>query len=281
MLTEQAKYIDLVHLEFDAREIEKQKSFKKSSLNINIAKFKGYDSECDVYTFQDEFEKLHLQDTPQHLLPDMLKNNYLVPPAKLLVSDVYDIDDIWKRLKEAYGDHQILLTKKLSEIESCMKGKNNKEGTSDDPQKSIEGLSKIINVMRDLMRLAKRHKIENKLYYGDGLNRILRQLDDIERKEWLEQAGDLTEGEIQWNDLITFLERKLKVSQHDAIIMAKPLSTKPENKSQKVTDGVTTDPITQILMEVLMGAANETHEPTLSAASVGFMIMSRRMVHVV
>ena len=53
------------------------------------------------------------------------------------------------------------------------------------------------------------------------------------------------------------------------------------NESQKVTDGVTTDPITQILMEVLMGAANETHEPTLSAASVGFMIMSRRMVHVV
>ena len=91
LLTSQATYITLVHAEFNSREIEKQKSFKKSLLNIKISKFKGYESESDVYTFQDEFEKLHLRDTPTDLLPDLLKNNYLSNPARLLVSDVHEI----------------------------------------------------------------------------------------------------------------------------------------------------------------------------------------------
>ena len=34
------------------------------------------------------------------------------------------------------------------------------------------------------MKLAKRHDIENKLYYDDGLNRIYRQLDGHRRRRW-------------------------------------------------------------------------------------------------
>ena len=225
LLESQEAYINLVHHEFKAREIEKQKTFKKSLLSIKIPKFKGYDSECDVYTFQDEFEKLHLRDTPKDHLPDLLKNNYLLNPAKLLVTDVHEIDDIWLRLKEAYGDHQIMLSKKLSEIDASLKPKG-----SNAPPKIVEVLSKIVNVMRDLLKLARRHKIENKLYYGDGLNRIYRQLDGNRRRRWLELAGDITEGEAQWNGLIAFLEKELRVSQQDAIIMAKPFTSKVEPK---------------------------------------------------
>ena len=95
-----------------------------------------------------------------------------------------------------------MLSKKLSEIDASLKPKG-----SNAPPKTVEVLAKIVNVMRDLLKLARRHKIENKLYYGDGLNRIYRQLDGNRRRRWLEVAGDMAEGEAQWNGLITFLEK--------------------------------------------------------------------------
>ena len=240
LLSLQTSYADLVHEEFNAREIDKQKLFKKSLLNIELGKFKGYESECDVYTFQDDFEKLHLRDTPTNLLPDLLKNTYLANPARLLVSDVHEISEIWRRLKEAYGDHQILLTKKLTEIEGASKVKTNNGNP-----KTVEMLSKIINVMRDLMKLAKRHSIENKLYFGDGLNRIYRQMDAGRRRRWLEKiaTSTMSEGENQWNELVKFLEKELKVSQQEAIIMSKanpPNSERRERRDPSVhsTGGV-------------------------------------------
>jgi len=35
-----------------------------------------------------------------HPLPDLLKNNHLEDPALLLVKNVEDMGDIWKRLKD-------------------------------------------------------------------------------------------------------------------------------------------------------------------------------------
>ena len=86
------------------RELLKEKAFQTSALNINIPMFKGYQSTVDIYTFQSEFEKLYLRTTPKKLLPDLLKNNYLGEPALSMVKSQEDIDEIWRRLKKAYGD---------------------------------------------------------------------------------------------------------------------------------------------------------------------------------
>ena len=85
-----------------------------TSLNINLSKFGGYDSEMDIYTFQYEFEKLHLRTTPKKMLSDLLKYNYLDEPALSLVKSLDNIDEMWSRLKKAYGDAKTLLNKKLS-----------------------------------------------------------------------------------------------------------------------------------------------------------------------
>ena len=42
-------------------------------LNIKLAKFKGFFSDLDVYSFQIEFENLYKRSTPKNLLPDLLK----------------------------------------------------------------------------------------------------------------------------------------------------------------------------------------------------------------
>ena len=97
--------------------MSKQKTFQISSLNIKLSKFSGYDSNIDVYTFQREFEKLHLKNTPKNMLSDLLKYNYLKEPALSLVKSLESIDQIWLRLKKAYGDCNILLNRKLAIIQ--------------------------------------------------------------------------------------------------------------------------------------------------------------------
>ena len=50
-------YVTRLDDELKKREIEKLKSFKTSSLNIKLAKFKGYSSSLDIYTFRMNFER--------------------------------------------------------------------------------------------------------------------------------------------------------------------------------------------------------------------------------
>ena len=230
LLTSKISYDKSVISAFDSREIEKQKTFKTSLLSIKLPKFKGYESSLDIYSFQDKFEKLHLRDTPTESLADLLKNNYLENPAQMLVKDVSSIGEIWKRLKEAYGDHQILLSKKLEEFnkfESQSKPNQvHQKNKISGPAKTVELLSKVINLMKDLVGLAQRHDIENHLYYGDGLTRIYRLLSPQCRRRWLELACDITTEQGKWTNLLAFLEKELKVSQQEAIIMTKSSSAR-------------------------------------------------------
>ena len=208
-------YYNNLNSEDKSREIEKQKSFNKSTLGINFGKFKGYSSNLDIYSFKDQFEKVHLRETPKSLLPDLLKNNFLEEPALSLVKNVTDIDDIWKRLKDAYGDCKIMLSNKLAEFSSI--GDMWKQR---DPLKTVDALSKIINLMRDLLQLAKRHKIENNLFFGGAIDNVYHLMGHARLNRWLLNVGDDEQGESQWLELLEFLEKELKVAQQHANIMA-------------------------------------------------------------
>eukprot|EP00794_Sanderia_malayensis_P016337 gene16337-17974_t len=111
-----AEFTSSVHAVIEKREVLKHKSFNEMKLNIDLKKFSGYDSAIDIYSFKSNFEKLHLRNTPKKLLADLLTNNYLSDPALSLVKGVSEIDVIWDRLKQAYGNSKILLTKKLSQL---------------------------------------------------------------------------------------------------------------------------------------------------------------------
>ena len=108
----------------------------------------------DFYTFKSNFERIH-KKVPKSTLRDRLVFSSLENPALLRVKVLRDIDDIWPRLQAAYGDVNILLKRKIAEIDSMEAVWSYK-----DPEKMIEGFSKIINLMRDLMNLAKLHKFK-------------------------------------------------------------------------------------------------------------------------
>ena len=220
-------YYSSLNSEDKSREIEKQKSFNKSSLGIKLDKFKGYNSNIDVYTFKDQFEKVHLKETPKNLLPDLLKNNFLDEPALSLVKNVTDVDEIWQRLKDAYGDCKIMLSKKLSEFNTI--GETWKQS---DPSKVVESLSKIINLMKDLLQLVKRHDIENNLYFGGAIENVYHLLGHVRLNRWLLNYDIDLKGESQWLKLMEFLEKELKVAQQHANIMASQPKKSPKDRDQ-------------------------------------------------
>ena len=142
-----------------------------------MSKFGGFNSKTDIYTFQNDFEKLHLRNTPRCYLPDLLRNNYLEDPALSMVRGENNIDNIWRRLQSSYGDTKILLNNKLSElskIEHVSKCKNQ--------TKIAESLGKIISTMKDLMTMTRKHDIEAKLYHGDSIQRIYKLIGDSRTK---------------------------------------------------------------------------------------------------
>ena len=125
----------------------------------------------------------------------MLKNNYLEEPALTLVKNVSDVDEIWKRLKDSYGDCKILLSKKLSSFSTI--GETWKHN---DPAKVVESLSKIINLMKDLQQLVKRHAIENNLYFGGAIENVYHLLGYARLNRWLLNRDTDLEGEYEWKE---------------------------------------------------------------------------------
>ena len=70
------------------KELSKEELFRRSSPNIKLQKFKGYESLVDIYTFKKEFEKVYIKSSPKRLLADVLKNNFLEDLALSLVNEV-------------------------------------------------------------------------------------------------------------------------------------------------------------------------------------------------
>ena len=218
----------------DEREIYKQRSFDESKLNIHLDKFSGYDSTVDIYTFQTNFNKLYLRSTPKKVLPDLLKNNLLKDPAFSLVKSLTDIDDIWKQLKSAYGDTKMLLSRKLhklSKFESLARVK--------DPGILTHALNNLINILNELMTLAKDHHIEDNLFYGDGLDRIYNMLGDVRLTKWLSSIADEElSPKTTWLRLIRFLEKERKLQEQKMHIYTKnnaALSNPPNPSAPKNT----------------------------------------------
>ena len=123
-------------------------------------------------------------------MPDLLKNNLLEESALMLVKSMTDIEDIWKRLKGAYGDPKLVLKKKLSQT-----GNISQLWKIRDQEKLVDALSKIMNMMRELYQLVEQHNIKSKLYSGHRLERIYQMMGDSRVTRWLS-----TIYEVEYND---------------------------------------------------------------------------------
>ena len=208
------------------RDVYKQTLFDASKLNITLHKFSGSDTD-DFYTFKDKFNKLHSHSTPKHLLPELLKNNFLKGPALSMVKSMNDIDDIWKQLKFAYGDVKMMLSKKIKHVasfEPLSKAKNHELAHS---------LSRLITAIKEIIQLAETHSIEQHLYYSEGLHHIYSLLDEPTLTRWLRKCSseDLLPRQ-QWYRFVKYLEEEQKLQQTKLTVTQTYLDKSPKSDGQ-------------------------------------------------
>ena len=103
-----------------------------------------------------------------------------------------------------------------------------------EPEKLMEGLSRIINLKKDLTTLAVKHKIENQLYYSDSIQKMCQLLSENTVTKWLMKISDEDPiEEEQWQKLIQFLEKDLRVQQQRCLIGG---HTKSQNERDDKND---------------------------------------------
>ena len=230
LITRKNEYCTFIKEECSRRKLSKEESFKTSNLNIKLQKFRGYESSADIYTFRSEFEKVYSRSTPRRILPDVLKNNFLEDPALSLVKSLDNINEIWKRLITTYGDPKMMLHKKMSTLTNFTP-----LWKTSNPEKTSDALIKIINLIKDLMNLAEKHNIKEKLYNGDGLERIYSLLGDSRLIRWLTKSSEEElEGEEQWSKLIEFLEKEARVHQQRSLIQRTNFKAPPSKKEDQL-----------------------------------------------
>ena len=219
------KYVKDLHQAYEDKELDKEKFFKEGSLNINLGKFVGYGSDKDIYTFQTEFEKIY-RNTPFKYYPDLCKHKHLGGSALALVKHVDEISEIWKRLKKTFGDPKALLSNKLDEVSKFDLGVKGK-----DSQKTVDSLYQLITAMKDLEKMSQKHDIENDLYYGDGLERIMQLLGDHRVTRWVSKTCELDlTRQAKWTNLVEFLEKESTVLQQKLLLLGKSSSQKDGSK---------------------------------------------------
>ena len=193
------------------RDLTEEKMKNASALGIKIPKFKGYDSVLDYYTFKSEFDKLIAPHIRANLLPDYLKNNYLEGQALQFVREIHDMDSIWKRLRESFGDVQSLLSRKMSELEKStplMKVKGD--------DKLIQSILRLKNLMSELKKLAESRNIQSSLFHTSNVAKVFallgkkRQLELT--KESLELGVEIGEDK-KWDNIISYLEKEIRVRE--------------------------------------------------------------------
>ena len=220
-------YKDSLREEIATRNVSKEKLSSTPSLKIKLEKFSGYNSVIDIYTFQAEFEKLYLPSVQRKLIPDYLKNNYLEGQALILVKNIEDINEIWDRLKDAFGDAELLLINKLKDVE-----KIGPIWKLRDKQKLVQVLSKLMFAMKELQRLAEKHDIENELYYGGGINKIYEVIGYTYRDKFIRRKKDLNLNKKEiWKKLIDFIESEVKILEKINLVEKSSRSDKVKNGS--------------------------------------------------
>ena len=223
-------YRDKLKKEIVNRNVNKENLSGNTSLKIILKKFSGFDAALDIYSFQTEFEKLVEPGMPTKLLPDCLKNNYLDGSALTLVKGLDSMDDIWNRLKNAYGDTETLLNNKLKEVENL-----GPMWKCRDKSKKVQTLSKLVFVMTDVQDLAIKHEMENDLYHGVGLQRVYDVIGHAYRDKFIRNNTEVTlSKKDKWVKLINFLKLELRV-QEEILLVEKGsgYKSKPENTEKE------------------------------------------------
>ena len=189
-------FLDDVEDAIEKRDISERKFENSAGLKIEMQTFEGNNSAMDIYIFRSEFRRWIEPNVQMGLWPDYLKKNCLEGASYNLVAKIENIEDIWGKLFEIYGNTYFMLQKKLSSLEKF----SNLEKIKDD-EKIAYILTSLLNAMTDLSMSAEDYNLEGELYHGGGIHKILDLMGKQRERTFISK---------KWNKLATFLENELK-----------------------------------------------------------------------
>ena len=220
------KYKETLKSEIKKRELEDYKLKAIDKLNIDIPKFSGTDHKIDIYSFQTKFEEEHVR-LPKNKCLYQLKEKFLTGPAKEMVKLVEDIDEIWKILKEAFGDPKVLLSYELACVKKLGPLSRIKEN-----QELALALAKLANAMENLSKTAEKHNIKHELYNSHTEAVIYKILGDERVDKFLEKNGSGTSAADEWVLLKDFVREESKRKSRMALKL-NPTDIPPTKKDDK------------------------------------------------
>ena len=188
----------------DEQDLNDEKLTRAFELKINIPKFKGYGSEVDIYTFCSEFEKLVEPVVQRKLWVDYLKKNYLAGTALILVENLESIDMVWNRLIESFGNACLLLQNKISSLENI-----GDLGRVSGDERIVHSLALIMNIMGELSKLGREFGLEEELYYGGCLEKIITLLGHKRERTFICTTDSKCSKPEEWGRLLKFLNNEL------------------------------------------------------------------------
>ena len=202
-------YEQHLHDDIELFDLTEEKIKRADLTKIEIGKFSGsLGKGDDFYTFKSRFERVYANH-PKNLLVDWLKSNHLEGEAKEAVGSLATLESIWKRLKDNFGNIELMLLHKFSKIEKL--GNMSK-------QKSINAkkifLQTLINVMEDVLDLAKNHDLEGEIHYGGQLQKIVSIIDSSMQEGWYKiLSKEEVKKTERWSRIIEYLNFHLSIIQ--------------------------------------------------------------------
>ena len=92
-----------------------------------------------------------------------------------------------------------------------------------DDSKILSCLTNLLNSITELCNLAADFNLENELYYGVGLQKILDLIGIKRRREFVQSiAQEQLDGKSKWNKLVVFLKADLKA--REALVLDERIS---------------------------------------------------------
>ena len=195
------------------RDISEAKLKNSKDLEIKLPEFRGYASDIDIYTFRSEFKKLVEPFLRKPVWATFLKNNALKGPAHSLVAKIDDIDIIWEKLTDSYGDTRTLLQNKLGTLKKFCLIKIK------DDEKIAWTINKLLNVMNELQKLAEDYDLKEDLYYGGSIHQILNIIGQERERKFIKSIsrGSRLGNPEKWSKLEEFLKNER--SEREAYIL--------------------------------------------------------------
>ena len=173
------KYESSVVEQMQKRELTRNK-VQDSKNDIKLPTFKGYNDKLDYYTFKSQFLNKYRRYTSRDMV-DILKNTYLKEEAYNTVKEHHELDVIWKKLKEEFGNPNRMLKTKIVDL-LAVRPFQKLLKTSE----KSELILKMINMLSDLFKLAEEHHLQLDLYCKNDkvFNQLLKQLPKLWLHDW-------------------------------------------------------------------------------------------------